>query len=93
MFLDGTENKCASCSREELPARIALNGLVAEKHFARHKSFICCHCKDEIPQWTYYYSVIAGSGLSAIKFADRVHQECAMAFLHWNYGQGETKRC
>lgn len=82
MLNDGDLERCINCNRPEFPARITLNGKIADRTFAQRKSFTCWHCKGEIPQFTYYYSVvIAGGGLGSLKFPDRIHEECIFDFM------------
>lgn len=63
--------------------RITKNGRIAERHFAQRRGFTCCHCHEDIPRFSYYYTVTyAGAGLGGIKFPDRCHEHCVEAYLN-----------
>ena len=64
-------------------------GRIADPHTAR-KGYLCSHCFETIlPGERYYSVVIAGGGLGSIKFPERVHPSCIVAFLEGKRGIGE----
>jgi len=93
MMDDGDQDRCINCNRGEFPARIIVNGRIAEKRVAQYKSFTCCHCNGEIPKFSQYYSVIyAEASPGSIKYPDRVHEQCVEAFLDVNQRIAENMK-